>query len=153
MIYSVIFDWKRTLYDPDNKLLIKDGLKILKFLKRKNVPLILIGKGGNNMLNEVDRLGIKDYFSDIVFCKERKDNRLFESYISNTNPKATLIIGDRVRSELEIGNILNATTIWIRQGKFATEKPLIKNQTPTYTVNSLYELLTLLKNNFFKPKA
>ncbi len=37
------------------------------------------------------------------------------------DPKKTIFIGDRVRSELEIGNKLGATTIWVKQGIFADE--------------------------------
>ncbi len=30
--YTIIFDWKRTLYDPDSKTLITGTLEVLKLL-------------------------------------------------------------------------------------------------------------------------
>lgn len=61
------------------------------------------------------------------------------------DPKKTVFIGDRVRSELEIGNKLGATTIWVKQGKFADELPEMRAQEPRFTVTSLSNLHKLCK--------
>lgn len=137
---TIIFDWKRTLYDPDKKLLIKGTLTLLSTLKEKNMILVLIGKGGSDMYTEVERLGIKDYFSSIIFQQGKKDIELFKPFISKANSKSTIIIGDRVRSEIEIGNRLKMTTIWVKQGKFLNELPINNDQKPSFTVRSLFEL-------------
>lgn len=137
MIKTVIFDWKRTLYDPDERILLDGAIELLEFLKAKDIPMILIGKGGEDMKQEVERLGVDKFFQQIVFAEGAKDLELFKAYIDQDNSKSTLFIGDRVRSELEIGNKLGATTIWIKQGKFATEEPINGNQKPDYTVSSL----------------
>jgi len=50
---TLIFDWKRTLYDPDTKTLIKGALDLLEYLKNKNIPMVLIGKGKEDMNEEV----------------------------------------------------------------------------------------------------
>lgn len=142
---NIIFDWKRTLYDPDNKVLIDGARELLDFLKSKDIPMVLIGKGGDDMQQEVDRLGVGGHFQKIVFAQGEKDPNTFVAYVSKEDPKKTLFIGDRVRSELEIGNKLGATTIWVRAGKFAAELPENKDQEPEYTVNSLAECLKLLK--------
>ncbi len=147
-MYKIIFDWKRTLYDPDAKTLINGTLPLLKFLKQKNFDLILIGKGGNEMDQEVKRLKVRKYFSEVIFREDKKDKKLFSSFISKKNPKLTIIIGDRVRSELEIGNKLKAITIWVKQGKFSKEIPLNKYQKPNFIVGSISELLTTFKIGF-----
>lgn len=147
-MYTIIFDWKRTLYDPDSKTLINGTLQLLKYLKQKNVALFLIGKGGSEMNQEVKRLKIYKYFSKIIFEEEKKSERLFKPFISKKNSSLTLIVGDRVRSELEIGNKLKVITIWVKQGKFAEELPLNKNQKPIYIVYSIFELL-----EFFQKKS
>src|SRR3989338_11454342 len=136
MISSIIFDWKRTLYDPDSKALINGAKDLLVFCQNKNIPMILIGKGKEDMNEEVKKLGVKKYFKEIIFAEGVKDPKVFVKYVSS-NPKETVFVGDRVRSELEIGNKLGATTIWVRQGKFATEEPENKDQKPDYTVLSL----------------
>lgn len=137
MIKTVIFDWKRTLYDPDKKVLLDGAVELLEFLKAKDIPMVLIGKGGEDMKQEVERLGVGKFFQHIVFAEGAKDLELFKAYIDQDNSKSTLFIGDRVRSELEIGNKLGATTIWVKQGKFAMEEPVNGNQKPDYIVSSL----------------
>jgi len=147
-MYTIIFDWKRTLYDPDSKKLITGTLKILKFLNLKLANVILIGKGSDEMHNEVKRLKIKKYFSKIIFQEGKKDIKVFSEFVSIKNPKSTIIVGDRVQSEIEIGNMLDATTIWLKQGKFSEESPLNKIQEPIFTFNSLTDLLDFFTLKF-----
>lgn len=139
----VIFDWKRTLYDPDNKVLMKGALEVLSLLKKKNIPLVLVGKGNHEMHDEVEKLGVRKYFLRVDFREGPKQPGFFTDYIDKKSPQETIIVGDRIQSELEIGNTLGATTIWVKQGKFSKEKPQTKKQTPSYIVHSLYELKIL----------
>lgn len=148
MVKNIIFDWKRTLYDPDQKTLIIGAKNLLGFIKSNNIPMVLIGKGGDEMDEEVSRLGVKGYFKQIIFAEGTKDPHIFMPYISEDDSKKTLFIGDRVRSELEIGKRLGATTIWVKQGKFASEEPLNEDQKPTYTVSNLTDCKLLLQNLF-----
>lgn len=142
----IIFDWKRTLYDPDTKKLIEGAIDLLELIKARNIPMVLVGKGGEDMNNEVNRLRLREYFSEIVFAEGEKDPNIFAKYLTRP-PKNTLFIGDRVRSELEIGKRLGATTIWVKQGKFANEEPESSDQQPDYTVASLAECLNVIFNN------
>lgn len=142
---TIIFDWKRTLYDPDKRVLINGALNLLEALKNKNIPMVLIGKGSEDMSEEVKRLGVEKYFKQIVFAQGDKDPEVFKAHISKKDPKKTTLIGDRVKSELMIGKGLGVTTIWIKQGKFASELPENKDEEPDYTVSSLIDCLNLLK--------
>lgn len=146
MIRYVIFDWKRTLYDPDEKALIDGALDILMYLQKKDIPLVLIGKGGEDMYQEVERLGVKPYFTKIIFQEGKKDVNLYTPYINTESPQETLFIGDRVRSELAVGNSIGATTIWVKQGKFANEEPEQESQKPTYTIGTLNEALKVVQS-------
>lgn len=149
MINLVVFDWKRTLYGPDTKELIKGALNLLEFIRSKNISMVLVGKGGDDMRGEVERLKVKQYFRKIVFAEGEKDPNIFIPHVSKDDPKMTVFIGDRVRSELEIGKRLGATTIWIKQGKFADEKPENQEQEPDYTVSNLSQCQLLLKSILF----
>lgn len=147
-MYTIIFDWKRTLYNPESKKLMPGTLKILKFLTTKCLKVILIGKGGTDMYQEVKRLKVEKYFSKIIFQEGKKDLKTFNQFVSIKNPKLTIVIGDRVRSEIEIGNTLKTTTIWIKNGKFSEELPLNKIQNPTFTLDSLNDLLIFFRIKF-----
>lgn len=144
MVNNIIFDWKRTLYNPDDGTLINGAKEILDMLKEKNVSLTLIGKGSAEMHAEVKRLGVEKYFTNIVFQDGLKEDSLFEPYVSKDDPSTTLVVGDRVRSELAVGKSLGATTVWVRQGKFSTEEPENENQKPDYVVATLLEAKNLL---------
>lgn len=148
MTHSIIFDWKRTLYNPDSGTLVNGAVEILDFLQSHNVPLFLIGKGGEEMYSEVKKLEVEKYFKSILFQEGSKEETLFKPYVSSDNPSTTFFIGDRIRSELAIGKVLGATTIWVRQGKFADETPEDKSQEPDYTVQSLVEAKELLRSIF-----
>lgn len=143
MIKTIIFDWKRTLYDPDTKSLMDGVLELLEFVKSKDISMILLGKGGDDMYEEVDKLKVRKYFKDIVFAQGDKDINVFKTFVT-TNPQETVFVGDRVRSELEIGNNLGAITIWVKQGKFATEDPENEYQEPIFTVKTLKDVQELL---------
>lgn len=134
---TIIFDWKRTLYDPESKTLVASAFDLLTFLQKKHIPLVLIGKGGQDMYDEVKRLGVKKYFTHVLFREGVKDSNLFTSFIDKESPKKTIVVGDRVRSEIAVGNRLGATTIWFKQGKFAAEEPESDDQRPTFTITSL----------------
>lgn len=144
MFKMVIFDWKRTLYDPDQKKLISGALELLEFFKGKKIPMVLLGKGEDEMHREVERLKVRKYFIKVIFAPGEKDPKIYIPYISEKGPKKTLLIGDRVYSELGIGKHLGATTIWVRQGKFSMEEPKTEEQKPDYTVKNLKDCLGLL---------
>ena len=145
MIHTIIFDWKRTLYNPDTKTLIEGTLELLNFLQTENIPLVLIGKGGDDMHTAVEKLGVKKYFSEVLFVQEKNDPELFAKHVLAYNSDHTFVIGDRVKSEVELGNKIGATTIWVKQGKFAAEEPENELQTPHHTVGNLSEVLEYLK--------
>lgn len=105
---NIVFDWKRTLYDPEEKRLIGGALELLKWLASRKVPMVLIGKGDIDMYDEVDRLGVRQYFSHVMFREGSKDADLFAPFIDTSDSTQTIFIGDRVRSELAAGNALGA---------------------------------------------
>jgi FMN phosphatase YigB (HAD superfamily) len=142
---TIIFDWKQTLYDSSTKQLIEGARELLAYLKPQEVTLILIGKGSQDMYDEVDRLGVRAYFSTILFREPPKDTDQFMPFVDKHDPTQTIVIGDSIHSELEVGNKLHATTIRVKQGKFAHELPENQEQEPTYTVGSLHAAQQLLE--------
>lgn len=140
---TVIFDWKRTLYDPEGQKLTHGALKVLSTLNRKKINLVLIGKGNVQMQKEVERLRVKKYFSTIIFQQGRKDTKIFKKHLSKIS-KQTLVVGDRVKEEITIGNTIGAKTIWFKKGKFSKEVPHTKNEQPTYIIKKLTDLLKII---------
>ena len=145
-IKNVIFDWKRTLYDPESKTLINGTKELLEMFSDHNIPMFLIGKGESDMYREVDRLGVKKFFKEIKFVEGEKNPEYYKPHIDSLNPSQTFVIGDRARSELATGKSLATTTVWVRQGKFADELPKNEQMVPDYQVDSLIELRKLIQS-------
>lgn len=138
MIPTIIFDWKRTLFNPNTQKLMPHTKKVIASLHRQRMNLVLIGKGDPSLVDDVQRLGLSPYFSEIRFTGTEKNIETFSSFV--TNPKQTYVVGDRVRGEIKIGNQLGAITIWIKQGKFAHELPLAADEIPQITIRNIREL-------------
>jgi FMN phosphatase YigB (HAD superfamily) len=144
MIETVIFDWKRTLYDPESKSLISGAIDALQYLGASGIKLYLVGKDPTNeMTDEPERLGVSGYFQVVQFVTETKTDDDLGQFIDPEKPDHTAVIGDRVRSEIAVGNRLGAQTIWVQNGKFAAETPKIPEQSPDYTITDISELPNL----------
>ena len=140
MKYStIIIDWKQTLYDPDSDNLIDGAIELLELLQSLNSKLYLVGKGDVVMSKVVETLGVKKYFNDVLFVGNEKEPNHFNIFMKE-DPKNTLIIGDKLSSEIELGNRLGATTYQVRQGKFAAEEPQNEFQKPNKVFKNLKEL-------------
>jgi len=140
MINTIIFDWKQTLYSPSSASLIEGTEEVLEYLNNQNVVLYLIGKGGKDMQDEIDRLNVRKHFKDVLFVESSKEPDHFKKFINSNDNSGVLIIGDKLSSEIEVGNKIGARTIQVKQGKFAADEPLNENQKPDVTVNNLAEL-------------
>ena len=57
------------------------------------------------------------------------------------------VIGDNIYGEIKIGNQMNFITVLVKQGKFSSLLPIMKDHRPKYTINDIRELKELLKNN------
>ncbi len=139
MIDTIIFDWKRTLYDPETKQLISGARAVLEDLFKRNVRIVLIGKGGADMDEVLDVLDARKFFANVHFVPAKSDE-LFEQYVSKQHPETTLVVGDRAQGEIAIGKSLGARCVWVRAGEFSDEVP-IAGLDPDETIDSIELLL------------
>lgn len=122
-VERVIFDWKRTLYDPDQANLLPNAQTVLETLGHQGLRLYLIGRGGSDMDDAIDKVGVRPLFEAVHFVP-RKSDGLFRRYIPPTNPETTLAVGDRAQKEVALAKSLGARAIWLRAGLFQDELPL-----------------------------
>ncbi|MEK7115878.1 MAG: HAD hydrolase-like protein [Patescibacteria group bacterium] len=140
----IIFDFNRTLYDPDNNRLITGTRFVLRTLLRRGFVLYLVSRAGTSRRERIQTLGIDRYFFRIIVTKE-KHKKDFERIVSKTiERRSSFVVGDRVRKEIRIGNSLGVQTVWLNRGKFANEKPRNKLEQPTYKIRALREILSVV---------
>lgn len=141
----IIFDFNRTIYDPDSERLIKDARFVLQTLRRRGFMLYLISRAGKARRELIKNMKIEKYFCRIITSKE-KSRRDFEKIVKSGNIDRNLsfVVGDFIREEILIGNSLGLQTIWFKAGKFVNEKPRNKNEKPKYIVSKLRDILDLV---------
>lgn len=137
---KIIFDFNRTLFDPESLSLDDQAVNVLTKLRDKGFDLYLISHGleGERLIEE---LGIKNFFKKAVFVEE-KNKEVFKDLVGE-NVRNVIIVGDRVGHEIKIGNLLGFKTVWLKKGRFATELPAEKVEEPDFVIEKLEELLSL----------
>jgi FMN phosphatase YigB (HAD superfamily) len=140
----IIFDFNRTLYDPESKRLIDGARESLRLLRQQGYALYLVSRGSEERYRLIGKLGLLGFF-DGISVTEQKNLEAFEA-ISLANPIASLyVVGDRPSQEIRFGNQIGATTIRFQQGKFASERAQSNEERADHTIRNLSELLTLLR--------
>lgn len=142
---GIVFDFNRTLYDPDGNSLMPHALECLENLKQKGWRLFLIGKGTASRENLIHELGLDRFFEKII-VKEEKELADFENLKNTFQDLEFYSVGDRIKKEIVLSNTCNFKTIWFKNGKFATEEPEIPEEQPWKTIHDLGELEKALGN-------
>ncbi|OGY27412.1 MAG: hypothetical protein A3F33_01360 [Candidatus Woykebacteria bacterium RIFCSPHIGHO2_12_FULL_43_10] len=142
MTKIVIFDFFRTLYDPDNDALLEGATQVLEGLKKRGFELFIVSHGAGRK-EELQSLGIDHFFKDVVVTTEKTEKDFLKVIPEGTDKTNSFVIGDRVRYEIKIGNILGFQTIWLKLGKFSVEKPQSNEEKPDFTILSLKEILKI----------
>lgn len=142
---AVIFDYNRTLFNPENNELYPAVVEVLEKLKGR-FKLALVAKGDADRLKQIEELGLANYFECIIVNKEKglgDYKKTMEKL--GVEPEEAYVVGDRVAEEIKMGNLLGAVTVWFRNGKFKDELSKSKNELPVYTIENFKDLLEILK--------
>lgn len=115
---------------------------VLTKLRKRGYTLILVARAVPGRKKMIKLLGITSFFKKII-TTSNKSRTLFKRLALN-RPESCIVVGDRIKKEIAIGNSLNMTTIWLRQGRFRNELPNNIKQKPTHTIYNLLEILKLL---------
>ena len=139
---KIIFDYNRTIFDPDTDNLYLGILELLKKLSSK-YELFLISRNEPARKKRLEELNIKNYFHKILFVNE-KSKQVFEEIAGNT--KKVIVIGDSISDEIKIGNQLGFITIRLKKGKFALEVPKDKNELAKFELMDINDLENIISS-------
>jgi FMN phosphatase YigB (HAD superfamily) len=145
-----IFDWGRTLYDPEHECLFEHTKATLSYLQEKGHTLcvVALATAGQEKIAERQRIIEKEnlgrYFVSVQFDVENKDAMYVRALeMHGVAPHDVVIVDDRVVRGIAWGNAHGCTTVWVQNGKFADELPDEKTGMPTYTIREIGELRNL----------
>jgi len=146
----IIFDWGRTIYDPETKQLFPETINTLSYLKAKyDMAIVALATKGEHIIEErmnfIKENNLDKYFTEILMDIENKDS-LYEAFINKFNivPEKLIIVDDRVVRGIKWGNNFGCTTVWVKNGKFSEELPYNETGQPTYTIKNIGELVGIL---------
>lgn len=140
----IIFDFNRTIYNPETNSLVSGALEVLQHFSAKGIPMVLVSRDEGDRENILMRLGVSSFFEKTFFVRE-KSKELFLSLMHEygTEPETTLVVGDYPASEILHGNAAGARTVRLKAGRFADYEPRTKEEEPWRTIYELHELLDL----------
>ncbi len=137
---KIIFDYNRTLYDPETKQLFPGVLPLLEKLAKKH-HLYLISKAEFGREYQLEAFGLAPLFKRIMLIST-KTTEVFRTLVDHHDD--VLVVGDRVRDEIRIAKELRYKTVWIQQGFFRKEIPRNNREEPDHIVRNVPQLSKLL---------
>ncbi len=143
-IKAIIFDWGRTLHDPDADGLFEGTPEVILGLSQK-YKLVLVSLAKSQSEDErrktIAESGIAEYFEIILIGEENKGN-IYEEAIKELalSHREVAVVDDRMVRGISWGNKVGAVTIWLCRGKFSGELPTEKTGTPTKIIRDIREL-------------
>ena len=137
---KIIFDYNRTLFDPETDSLCPGVLDLLQNLSQKG-ELSLVTRNEPGRSNKFDTFKMRDFFTNIAFVDE-KTTELFKKIGEGAD--IVFVVGDRLKGEIRLGNQLGFITVWVKQGKFSFESPSNKEEEPHHIIHDIRDLENLI---------
>jgi len=139
-----IFDWGRTLHDPEYGALFPETKEVLEELRAREymLAIVALATAGERKMQErlriIEHEQLAPYFASIKFDVANKD-RMYEGTLAElgATPEQTTIVDDRVIRGIQWGNAHGCTTVWVQNGKFAHELPDERTGAPDRAVASI----------------
>ncbi len=137
----IIFDYNRTIFNPDTGTLYEGVLDVLTQLSKQHV-VSLVTRLEPGRQDVFGSLGIAHFFKHIIFVP-KKTIETFAQIIDG--PTRTIVVGDRLQDEIQIALSLGCVSVWIKQGRFSDDDVHNKDIQPRYTICDIRELLEVIK--------
>ncbi len=140
----IVFDFNRTIYDPDRRQLLPQVEHVFKNLTERCYELHLISTANASRAQLIKELGISQYFRAVSITDDKAREFLRLSADKEIEFDASFVVGDRVRGEISHGNRAGMQSIWLKAGKFSEELPEAPHEQPRHTVGRLIEILEII---------
>lgn len=140
---NIVFDYNRTLFDPERGELYEGIYDVLENLSKKH-KLFLFSYDEFGRENLFRKMKIDQFFSKIDFVEGKNEKSMLE-LVENASTDTTFVIGDSLRDEICLGNKLGYETVWLKNGKFSSEVPYSGCEKPKYVISSVNEIFDILE--------
>lgn len=143
-IKAIIFDWGRTLYNPDIKQPFPGVMNLLEYLSGKyTLAIVALASDGNveRRMRVIREHDMGKYFASIFIEGGNDKDRLYDALLVKLAipSKEAAIVDDRVVRGIRWGNQHGCVTVWMKQGKFSAELPDKDTGRPRHTIHDIRE--------------
>ncbi len=135
---NIIFDFNRTIYDPDTSTLVPGVLDVLTTFIARGAVLHLVSRREPGREVLLDDLGITQFFRSTSFANEKE---VAIRQIIEASEGVVYVVGDHLHDEIRIGNRQGARTVWFKRGKFAGLVPEGSVDIPWRTIERMEDLV------------
>ena len=104
----------------------------------------MVCKGGEDRRKQIEGLNISHFFEHIVINETKSSEDFQKCKDMCESDTKFFAVGDRVKEEIRHANDCGMTTIWFKNGKFASEEPAQDSEMPKYTVGTLQEAAEII---------
>ncbi len=131
--------------------LFKEAEPLFKRLEEKKIRLVIVSSGlYSRQMKKIRMLSLEKHMNLILIHdieKEVSKEMFFEQVLMQFSLKAEEVvsIGDRVHSEIRIGNKLGMTTIQMLHGRYQKILPKNLMEEPDFKIKKLSEIPALIK--------
>lgn len=141
LIKGIIFDFNRTLYDPEKGRLFDGVIPLLNFLKAEGLKLGLISFGGEEKSRLIESLGLTEALDwEKVVAEKRPDDFREFPLRFGLKEEEVLVVGDLLDEEIALGVSLGMQTAWI--GNSHSRRDL--GIQPNFVIEEIGELRSVL---------
>jgi|SRR3989344_2279801 len=148
MIEAVIFDWGRTIYDPESQQLFPQTEQVLSNLTFRQLRLGLVSIADTSIEDrheDLRRFGISHFFQAVQIFG-RREQKDFTEVLQGLRVEASrsAVVGDNLGREITLGNRIGAYTIWTRQRLSGVYVPRNAEEMPKAIIEAIPELVSLI---------
>ena len=134
----LIFDFNKTLFQPETNALYPDALTTCKTLRLRGYQLLLLSQEKTERQALIQSLGLERIFDRIVITPT-KNIAVFQALLDGLETQETYVIGDGADREIRLGHELGFRSIWVDRSR--GEIPYPAHLTPPWKIiHELYEL-------------
>ncbi|KND47527.1 MAG: hypothetical protein AB199_03795 [Parcubacteria bacterium C7867-004] len=138
---TIIFDFNRTIYDPETDTAVPGALEALTHFAERGMTLHLVSRREGGRDDVLDTLGVRDFFASVAFVGDK--GPVIQELVSGSSG-TVYVVGDYLQSEIRAGNKAGAKTIWLKRGLFAGHAPTYGTDVPWATIKHMQELIEII---------
>lgn len=127
--------------------------EVLSWVHRKSIDSVILSNHlKSEIIQQLQRLNIEEYFSEVLANEDKKSNAIgnnkiqkIHDYLSNGNynPSQTVIVGDSPE-DIGIGKELGMRTVGITDGYFSTSR--LKASKADFLISNLNQVIKIVEN-------